>query len=422
MKPVPFVPVAYQGYIDDEAAFFFGPQEDVYRIEVDVAEDLFDWDNDDGVDYTYLASDHFSPAVFSFYWSEEGYGTPVVIEGIGMRGRGGYSFDNATKKKYKIIFPDEGNLFMGLKRINLNSNYGDNSMMREKLAYDLFNAAGIPSGRTAYARLYINNEYKGLYLVVEQVKHRFFESRFGNPVGNCYKDNWSELSWVSADRQSYIATAANPSPALEIMTNADSFDCTDIAGFISVLNNTVDGSFEERIQYYFCVHEFLSALAINALIGTIDDYWYYAHNFFLYNYGGRFMWIPWDLDHCFGAMWAGFEVETSDVYAFEPRNTDSSEGRRPLIDRILLVPSFRQYYRQCLKYHIEHFFNEDYLYPRIERIKALIVDAALEDTYQNITESDLDNAIEVNFSWVHGIKPYITARKDFVLQDVEDSY
>jgi hypothetical protein len=117
MDPIPFSPVAYQGEIKDEAALLFRDQDKVYRIEVDVAEDLFDWDRSNGVDYTYVASDEVSPAVFTFYWNEEGSGTPVVIEGIGMRPRGGYSFDHSPKKKYKIIFPDERDLFFGLKRL-----------------------------------------------------------------------------------------------------------------------------------------------------------------------------------------------------------------------------------------------------------------------------------------------------------------
>jgi hypothetical protein len=415
MDPIPFSPVVYQGEIKDEAALLFRDQDEVYRIEVDVDEDSFDWDRSDGVDYTYVASDEVSPAVFAFYWNEGGSGNPVVIEGIGMRPRGGYSFDHAPKKKYKIIFPDERKLFLGLKRLNLNSNCWDDSMMREKLAYDLFNAVGVPSGRTAYTRLYINGAYKGLYLIVEQVKNRFFETRFGDPVGNCYKDNGNELNWAPLTRDAYIASPTNTSPGLEILTNKDTFDFSDIVDFISVLNDTPDGSFEERIQDYFCVHGFLSALAINALIGTVDDYWYYAHNFFLYNYHGRFMWIPWDLDHSFGARVGGFEVETSDVYAFAPRNTDWSDGVRPLIDRILLVPSFRHYYQKCLKFYIEHYFNEASLYPRIEKIRTLIIDAALEDPYQTITEQIMDNTIYAN-------KSYIVVRKNFVWEEVVNAY
>jgi spore coat protein CotH len=421
VKEIPFQPVKYQAGLTDDASVLFAT-DGVYRIEVDVAYDLFDWDNSNDVDYVYVASDHVSPAVFKFYWDEDGNGDPVTITGIGMRGRGGWSFENAEKKKYKICFPDERNEFFGLSRLNLNSNWGDNSMMREKLAYDFFNYAGVPSGRTAYTRLYVNNQYFGLYLIVEQMNNTFIRTRFGNPVGNCYKDNWNELTACSPDVNDYLSSTANPLPSLQLMTNEEFPNIDDMVDFIDILNNTPDANFAERIEDYFLVYEFLSALSINALLGLIDDYWYYAHNFFLYNYYGRFMWVPWDLDHCFGAMWAGFEVEHSDIYAFAPRNTDWSEGERPLIDRILAVPEFCDYYRKCVKYYIENYFNEDNLYPRIEELKALIMEAAIEDPEMNLSEALITEAIETNLAWVHAIKPYITARKAYAWAEVQDAY
>jgi spore coat protein CotH len=425
MDPVPFEPVRYQGSLTDEASALFG-SDGVYRIEVDIAYDMFDTDNSNGVEYTWLASDFTSPATFTFYHDEYGETEPVVFHGIGMRMRGGWSFDNAPKKKYKIIFP-ENNEFYGLKRLNLNSNYGDNSFMREKLVYDLFNTAGIPSGRTAYTRLYFydetepdNYKYMGLYLLVEQVKSTFFKARFDSPAGNCYKNNGSELTRAPLNDWEYLSTPDNPQPTLEIMNNKDDFDPSDIVKFLDVLNNTPWEFFEQEIQEYCTVYEILSALAINSLTGLIDDYWYYAHNFFLYNYHGRFMWIPWDLDSSMGVDWGIIDMPNADIYAFLPRDSEWTTGRRPLIDRLMQVPSFVDYYRKCHNYYIEHYFNEENLYPRIDELTGLILDAALEDTYQKdgdpVTEADILDVIE------NVTKPYIQNRKEYVLTETGNAY
>jgi hypothetical protein len=432
MDPIPFVPVRYQHTLTDQAQALFSSN-GVYRIEVDVADQLFDWTRADEINYTYLAKDGVSPATFRFYTDEYGTTAPLVITGIGMRPRGGYSFDQHSvnpnmKFKYKIAFP-ETDRFYGLNRINLNSNWGDSTLMREKLVYDLMNEAGVPSGRTTYARLYMNGNFMGLYLIVEQVGGQFFKARFDS-VGNAYKNNWSELDWASLNRIDYIQSVSNTSPGLEISTNSETFDPADIIHFIDVLNNTPDALFKEEIERHLCVHQFLSVLSINSLVGLIDDYWYYAHNFFLYNYYDRFMWVPWDNDSSFGAQWAGFTVEISDPFAFGPRNTQYSAGKRPLIDRVLQVPEYFDYFKKCLKYHIEKYFNEAYLFPKIDSIKALIRNAVLEDPHQTgqvppvfITDTDFTYAIETeNQTWVHAIKPFITARSAYVLSLVNDAY
>lgn len=423
MDPIPFVPVKYQGTLDDGAASLFA-MDGVYRIEVDVADELFDDDNEDGVDYTYLASDKTSPAVFTFYTDEYGTGTPLIISGIGMRLRGGWSFLNHKKKKYKIAFPEGDDRFYGLRKINLNSNFGENSMIREKLAYELFNIAGVPSGRATYTRLYMNGNYMGLYLIVEQMGNDYVKARFGSPVGNCYKVNWSDLTWAPANVSDYIPSSANKfSPSLEIMTNEDTFSPADVQEFITVLNTTPDDGFEAAIKEKFHVYEYLNVLAMNALLGLIDDYWYYAHNFFLYNYYGKIMWIPWDLDSSLGVNWSFITVTTADLFTFMPRsNTEWDAGIRPLIDRVLAVPAFYDYYRKCLKYHLEHYFNETFLYPRIDKLKALIHDAALSDPLQGLTEWLFNDSFDGIHTWEYGVRPYIMDRRAYALPIVQDAY
>lgn len=429
LKELPFKPVSYGNEVDDEASELFGG-DGIYRIVVDIAEDLFDIDSSDGLDYTYTAGDLSSSASFVFYDNEDGDGEPQTIQGIGMRLRGAGSFYDEPKHSYTILFPGEDNRFYGLASIKLNSLYGDNSFMREKLACDFFHFAGIPSSRTAYARLYFFNEaepdtpdYKGLYLIVEDVNQDFFESRFGLPVGNCYQNNGCELDRVPLNNWEYLSSPANPLPLLELVTNPDDVDCSDIIESTGILNTTPPGLFEETIQDYFCAYELFSAFAVNSLTGMIDAYWFNPRNFYLYNYYGRFMWIPLDLNSSFGVMWAGFDPVIADIYAFQPRNTQITRGERPLIDCFMQVPGFVDYYRKSHKYFIEHYFNEETLYPRIDELKVLILNAVLDDDmYQVVTEQDITDAIEADGSDPQGLKAFIRERKGFVWSEVENAY
>ena len=53
--------------------------------------------------------------------------------------------------------------FLGLKSFVLRNNTQDASNMHERLSMLLFRRLGLPASREAHTKLYINNEYAGLY-------------------------------------------------------------------------------------------------------------------------------------------------------------------------------------------------------------------------------------------------------------------
>jgi spore coat protein CotH len=52
-------------------------------------------------------------------------------------------------------------------------------MMRDVLAYKFMRDAGISAPRTAYVKLYLNNTYWGLYIMVEEIDKNFIEKELG---------------------------------------------------------------------------------------------------------------------------------------------------------------------------------------------------------------------------------------------------
>jgi hypothetical protein len=95
--------------------------------------------------------------------------------GIELRGSSSLSFE---KKNYGIEtrYTDGSNnnvSLLGLPPENdwvLHGPYADKSLMRNALAYYLGNQLGHWAPRTRFCELYIDNDYKGVYLLVEKVK------------------------------------------------------------------------------------------------------------------------------------------------------------------------------------------------------------------------------------------------------------
>ena len=122
---------------------------------------------------------------------------------VGFRLKGNSSLSSAWRQgNYKLPFrlnfdrfedsiPDiEDQRFYGFQELSMSSGFADNSLIREKVAADIFNMAGIPAARTALYRVYIDFgaglKYAGVYVMVEVIDDTMVEDRFGGD-GNIYK-------------------------------------------------------------------------------------------------------------------------------------------------------------------------------------------------------------------------------------------
>ena len=75
-----------------------------------------------------------------------------------------FSFTINFKKYLK-----DQNLF-GLTKISFNNMYSDSSMSKEYISYYLFNKMGLDTVDYSYVNLYINNDYYGVYFMIEPIE------------------------------------------------------------------------------------------------------------------------------------------------------------------------------------------------------------------------------------------------------------
>ena len=115
-------------------------------------------------------------------------------EGIAIRTKGMTSLSQVASSdsdRYSFkLKADEyigGQSFAGLNKFVLNNNYQDPTYMREYLSYDLLTEMGVPTPLYAYAAVYINGEYWGLYLMIEEVEDDFLLRNYGSAYGELYK-------------------------------------------------------------------------------------------------------------------------------------------------------------------------------------------------------------------------------------------
>ena len=113
------------------------------------------------------------------------------LENVGVRLRGNTSL-TAPKKNFKLDFNsfEPGRKFFGLEKLNLNANHNDPSLFRAAISWHILRQIDIPSTRTSFADLYINNNFMGVYVVTEHIDEEFIKKNFEKDFGNLYKCLW----------------------------------------------------------------------------------------------------------------------------------------------------------------------------------------------------------------------------------------
>jgi spore coat protein CotH len=380
----------------------------------------------------------------TFVW--ERAGGDETVENVGMRFKGNSSLNappvkDSIKKSFKIDFNRyvEGRQFHSCKKLNLNNNFSDQTLMKEMLAYDLFNAAGVPAPHTSHVNVYLTveggdytHEYLGVYTSVEQVHRDFLKDRFNDNDGNLYKAGdgleCAKLTWRGADKEAY-----KHRDDYELKTNEEEDDWSDFIEFIHTLNFTPDDEFRDTFGAVFEVERFLEYLAVNTLLSYEDSYQGTAHNFFLYHNQatGKWIFIPWDLNSCFGACrfndkQTGRKKTADYMLEMDALTPIFDYTDRPLVTRILAVPEFRDMYRSKLEMLLDGPFTNALIDPQIDAIHERIKDDVYADPYKYCNNYEFDTLIAHDLPNEYdprrrlGIKDFVTRRNQIVRNQIDE--
>lgn len=235
---------------------------------------------------------------------------------IGFRLRGNTS-RASQKKSFKVSFNtfEQGREYKGLDKMNLNGEHNDPTIMRSKLSWDIFEKIGVPAPRANHVKLFINDEYHGLYLNVEHIDDEFVNNRFGTDAGNLYKNLYpADLSYISENPDDYKWSPEWADRRVyDLKTNTFEDDYSDLASLIGFLENSTNEDFESQIEDYINLDGVIRWMAVEILTGNWDDYWYNQNNFYLYfnPNDGRFEFIPYDYDNTLGIDFFGSRLGNS---------------------------------------------------------------------------------------------------------------
>lgn len=398
----------------DEADVFF---DDSYVHEIRLYLDDPDWYNSLFAGHAFDPEDPLFPARFV-------YGD-VVIDPVGVRFKGNSSFRiSGVKKSFKIDFNEYADqVFCGLKKLNLNNGFRDPTILREKLFLD-FAGRYVPTIRAVHTRLYVNDEYWGLYLAVEQVDKTFVQSRFGNSEdGNLFKGEsvgsgfGSDLTWLGMDPEPYFHHYV-------LETNQTENDWSGLIHFIDVLNNGTPETFVEELEAVFDVDSWAKALALNILFVNLDSYCGSAHNYFLYDRDdtGRFTHLFWDTNEAFGSFLFGIppweNPLTIGPFWMPETPPFDPPAERPLMERFWEIDAYERRYLRYLAHMLREGFNPEMMSTRIKELARVIRDDVYADSNKPYTNEQFEIAmtedIVSGMGPIYGLGHFVEERSDWL--------
>ena len=248
----------------------------------------------------------------------------------------------------------DGQTCFGLDKLILNNNYADATNMKEALIYDMYQYLGADASLYNYAKLSVNGEYWGVYLALEAVEDSFLLRNYGVQDGELYKPDSMNIGGggdpggdFKADDMDFENMTppdmdredAPQPPDSSGERPAENFDFPDGKGGFSMsgggadLNYTDDelDSYEtiwdgeitdttkadhkrvvtalkniskgNDLEDYMDVDNLLRYMAVHVFSVNEDSLsGMMAHNYYLYEAGGKLNLIPWDYNLALGGM------------------------------------------------------------------------------------------------------------------------
>tara|TARA_B100000795_G_scaffold268759_1_gene256421 strand:- start:8975 stop:11683 length:2709 start_codon:yes stop_codon:yes gene_type:complete len=299
----------------------------------------------------------------NFIKCEVGIGAKKVAAKIRVRGDSSRKFD---KKSLKIKFYING----GIQTLNLNAEYKDRSYMHQHLSAFIFRNTGVPTFKTEYKVLMINNEFKGIYLQVENIDTKFLKRNNLNVEGNLYKakKDGANLSVFDDVIGRWQKNSNN---------NGDKKGLHDL---IINLNQVPDSCFLRFVKKAFDYDNLISSIAINSLIGNGSTYY---HNYFLFHDitgSGKWMYFPWDMDKSMGS----YDTRLPYYYSSWSSKIHGGQPENPLVYRLLHDKKGFSDYKEKIKFLSKTIFNTSKLLPEIKILKKQLAPYIASDKQDDI--------------------------------------
>jgi spore coat protein H len=212
--------------------------------------------------------------------------------------------------------------FHGLDKFSLNNSVQDATYMTEAICAELFLAAGVPTPRTTYARVWLNGRELGLYVLKEGFDKAFLKRHFKNAKGNLYDGGFLRQITEPLERTS---------------GEGDVLGRADLKALDAAAKEPDVSKRFERLEQVLDVDRFLSFAALEMMTWHWDGYVLKKNNYRVYHDPdtGKMVFFPHGMDQMFWDPNAAVIPRWNQVEGLVARSLfETGEGQRRYRERV----------------------------------------------------------------------------------------
>ena len=232
-----------------------------------------------------------------------------TVRNVGIRSRG-HGSRSGAKPGLRVDFDRyaSNQRFLGLRSLVLDNLTQDSSGIHETISMQLMAKMGIPAPREAHTRLYVNDEYAGLYVIVESVDKGLLARVFGIVNEDTQNDGYLfEFNWVDEWHLDYLGdelrTYKERFDAKTKESKSDEEKYRPIERLIRLINDTREDRLKDAIGSLFDLPGFMRFVAAQNFLADSDGILgaWGINNFYLYRLENQtqHVLIAWDSDVTF---------------------------------------------------------------------------------------------------------------------------
>jgi spore coat protein H len=364
-------------------AFFLAPSQDSSSLSEGESEEVPEANGNIGNLYVYVEEEDLDSLYNRDVSDDQRVAAAVAVDNDStehateFRFRGNSS-RGLPKKSLSLRFDSPKDFIFGAAHMNLNAMYTDPSMMREKIAFDMFHDLGLPAPRTKYFNLYINGVFEGLYVHIERIDEYMLPQLGLNPRGTLVRDEFRHNQQLENVESSSIfsfdiRTAENKQEFLEQTTSyRNKPDWEEFAELLEWIYQTEPGpefavGMGERVE----LDALIDWMVIHFLVADVDafadDYWLYLDHL---NKDSKWLLIPWDKDLSFGSHYRAGAGTGNHYFAYE--SPVQSRFGNQLLGKFLNTPELRTQLNERMQYLMTETFTPQYFEDKITELTAIL--------------------------------------------------
>lgn len=348
-----------------------------------------------------------------------------TTDSIGIKDKGNLSSSAPNRKlplKIKTNKYVSGKKYDGIKEFTLHNNFEDPTMMREKLTYDLCGQLGLFSLRTAFAKVYFNGDYWGIYTIVEG-KDEFYKHQFDNRDADAIESlDFGDMCFISnvADDYNYDITGW-PEYILENGDESTAFQ--RFSEMIDKANNTADDVYLSEVAGYLNLEHFFKYQAANVYLMNFDSYIGFKGNqIYLYDTIAT-IWqvIPWDFNASLNLWDDGNGNQYADAYPLYPNSISNG----CIAERLNTIPELKNHYLNAMCELANSYADTITMNSQIDFLKNQIQTAVYADWRKLYSNQEFDETTGygdfiIGANEFEGLKTFFADRYSNIKQSLID--